>query len=396
MLNFEFHAPTKVIFGKDTEDLVGKEIAERGFKKVLIHFGGDYLIKDGTLDRIHKSLKENNLKYFDLGGVIPNPRLSLVLEGIEIAKKENVDFILAIGGGSAIDSSKAIAYGLANDFPLRDLFLGKTFTDKIFPVGCISTIAATGSETSNSTVITLENELGETLKRSYNHDCARPLFAIMNPALTFSVPKYHTASGGADIMFHTMERYFTSTRDVKLTDKMAEGLLKTVKEEVPKVIANPNDYEARANLMWAGSLSHNGLLGTGRASDFPVHKIAHELSANFDAVHGATLTAVWSSWCRYIYKDHIERFVQFAVNVFNIDTNFENPEETALQGIEAWDTWCRSIGMPVTISELGIHLTEEDMDIMAKHAVETGNGSIGKFFHKLTERDVKKIYELAK
>ncbi|MBO6359613.1 iron-containing alcohol dehydrogenase [Enterococcus casseliflavus] len=396
MLNFEFHTPTKVIFGKDSENLVGQEIAKLGFKKVLVHFGGDYLIENGTLGRIHKSLENNNIEYVDFDGVVPNPRLSLVLEGVALAKKEDIDFILAIGGGSAIDSSKAIAYGLANDFPLVDLFLGRVTTDKIFPVGCISTIAATGSETSNSTVVTLENELGETLKRSYNHDCARPLFAIMNPELTFSVPKYHTASGGADIMFHTMERYFTSTTDVKLTDKMAEGLLKTVKEEVPKVVANPKDYEVRANLMWAGSLSHNGLLGTGRASDFPVHKIAQELSSNFDAIHGATLTAIWSSWCRYIYKDHINRFAQFAVNVFNVDMNFENPEETAALGIEEWDNWCRSIGMPVTISELGIDLKEADIEDMAKHAVATGNGTIGKFFHELNEEDVKNIYRLAK
>lgn len=395
MINFEFHNPTKVIFGKNTEEQVGSIIGELGFKKVMIHFGGTFLFENGVMDRVHKSLEQNNIEYIDFGGVVPNPRLSHAEEGVKICKNENVDFILAIGGGSAIDSAKAIAYGLVNDFDLEDLFLGRISTTKIAPVGCISTIAATGSETSNSTVITLETKDGEVLKRSYNHDCARPLFAIMNPELTYTLPAYQSASGGADIMFHTLERYITLTPDVKLTDKIAEGLLLTVREEVPKVLKNPTNYEARANLMWAGSLSHNGLMGTGRESDFPVHKIAHELSAQYDAVHGATLTAVWGTWSRYVYKASISRFAQLAVEVFGVDPNFGNLEETALEGIKVWEDWCRSIGMPISISELGVTPTDEELHEMARHAVATGNGIIGKFFKPLDENDVLQIYKNA-
>lgn len=395
MLNFEFHNPTKVIFGKNAEKTVGDEIKKLGYKKALIHFGGDYLYQNGVLDAIHQSLTDAGIAYLDFGGVVPNPRLEHAIEGVTLAKEAGVDFVLAVGGGSAIDSGKAIAYGLANDFDLMDLFLGKVKTTKIAPIGCISTIAATGSETSNSTVVTFDYQ-GEILKRSYNHDCARPLFGIMNPELTYSVPPYQTASGSADIMFHTMERYFTGTTDVKLTDKIGEAILVTVRDETPKVMAKPDDYEARANLMWAGSLSHNGLTGTGRASDFPVHKIGHELSAEFDAVHGATLTAVWSTWCKYIYQDHLARFVQFAVNVFNIDQDFDHPEKTALAGIDAWDNWCRSIGMPTSIGELGLHPTEDEIKRMAEHAVATGGGnSIGNAFHPLTVEDVMNIYRAA-
>lgn len=394
MINFEFYNPTKVIFGKDAETRVGEEIKRCNGTRVLIHFGGNFLHKSGILDRIHQSLKEQGLYYVDFGGVVPNPRLSHVLEGVALCKKENIDFILAVGGGSAIDSSKAIAYGIANDFALEDLFLGNVTTTKIAPVGCISTIAATGSETSNSTVVTLEKD-NEILKRSYNHDCGRPRFAIMNPELTFSVGPYQTASGGADIMFHTMERYFTDTRDVMLTDKIDEGLMVTVREEVPKALMDPDDYEARANLMWAGSLSHNGLTGTGRASDFPVHKISHELSALFDVTHGASLTAIWSTWCRYVYKNHIPRFAQFAVNVFSVDNCFEDQETTALKGIEAWEAWCRKINMPITLKELGIAPAEAEIALMAKNAAATGKGVIGSFFEPLHEDDIANIYRNA-
>ncbi|PWC11707.1 NADH-dependent alcohol dehydrogenase [Brenneria roseae subsp. americana] len=396
MINFEYHNPTKVIFGKNSESNVGAEIHARGFKKVLIHFGGIFLYENGVLDRVHESLAAYGIEYIDFDGVVPNPRLALAQKGVELCKAEGVDFILAIGGGSAIDSSKAIAYGLVNDFNLEDLFLGKATTSSIAPIGCISTIAATGSETSNSTVVTITNSLGESFKRSYNHDCARPLFAIINPELTYSVPTYHTASGGADIMFHTMERYFTRTKNVELTDRISEGLLVTVKNEVEKVLKKPDDYNARANLAWAGSISHNGLTGTGRESDFPAHKIAQELSAVYDVIHGASLTAIWSTWSRYVYKTDIPRFAQFATNVFGILPNYHDLEETALLGIEAWDEWCKKIGMPVTLSELGVYPTDTEIEYMAENAVATGNGSIGKFFKELTKEDIINIYYNAK
>lgn len=395
MLNFEFHNPTKVIFGKDTESLVGKEIKSLGYTKALIHFGGDYLYKNGVLDNVHASLKENGIDYVDFGGVIANPRLSLVKKGIALCQEEKIDFILAIGGGSAIDSAKGIAYGLANDFELEDLLLGKVTTTKIAPIGCISTIAATGSETSNSTVITIDTMGPTILKRSYNHDCARPLFAIMNPVLTYTLPPYQSASGGADIMMHTMERYFTNTSDVMLTDKMAEGLLVTVRESVLVVTKEPENYEARANLMWGGSLSHNGLTGTGRIADFASHKISHELSGMFDVAHGASLTAIWGSWARYVYKVNIPRFAQFAVTVFDVNNNFYDLEETALKGIESWEDWCHEIGMPTSLTKLGIHPTDEQLHQMANLAAQTGNGQIG-FFKPLKEDDIYTILTMAK
>lgn len=394
MLNFEFSTPTKIIFGKDTHGEVGKEIKERGFHKVLIHYGGTFLKENGVLDTVHKSLRDAGLEYIDFDGVVPNPRLKRAQEGVVVCQKENVDFILAIGGGSAIDSAKAIAYGVANDFPLEDLFLGKVTTTQIAPIGCISTIAATGSETSNSTVIDIETQDQGILKRSYNHDCARPLFAIMNPELTYTLPMYQTCSGAADIMMHTMERYFTNVTDVQLIDRISEGLLVTVKEEALKIIHDPQNYEVRANLMWAGSLSHNGLTGTGRIGDFATHKIGHELSAMFDATHGASLTAVWSSWAKYVYKTNIERFAQFAVNVFAIEPNYYNLEETALKGIEAWDQWCHQIGMPTTLKELNIIPTHEQIEDMAEKAADTGHGVIGGFM-QLKKDDIIQIYQMA-
>lgn len=392
MINFEFYNPTKVIFGKDTESQVGKEISSRGYKKVLIHFGGTYLYENGVLDRVHKSLEACNIEYVDLGGVVPNPHMSLVKKGVELCKKEGVDFILAIGGGSPIDSAKAIAYGLVNDFDLVDLYMGRVTTDKIAPVGCISTIAATGSETSNSSVITIEEGM---LKRAYNHDCARPKFAIMNPELTYTLPAYQTASGASDIMMHTMERYFTNTEHVELIDRIAEGLLVSVREAALKVMKEPTNYDARADLMWAGSLSHNGLTGTGRVGDFASHKIEHEMGGMFDVAHGAGLCAIWGSWARYVYKTNVARFAQFANRIFDVPMNLYDLEETALKGIEAWEDWCRKIGMPTSMTELGINPTDAQIEEMAEKCVATGNGHVG-FFQTLYKEDVIKIYNMAK
>lgn len=392
MINFEFSNPTKVIFGKGTEMEAGKEIKALGGHRVLVHYSGTFLQENGTLDRIHQGLRDAGLEYVDLGGVVPNPRLQLVKEGIELCKKENIDFLLPVGGGSVIDSAKGIAYGLVNDFPLEDLLLGKVTTDKIAPLGCISTIAATGSETSNSMVITIENGM---LKRAYNNDCARPKFAIMNPALTTTLPVYQTASGAADIMMHTMERYFTNTPNVELIDRMSEGLLVAVRDAAPVAVETPNNYEARATLMWAGSLSHNGLTGTGRISDFASHKIEHELGGMFDVAHGAGLCAVWGSWARYVYKTNPARFAQFAVRVFGVPENFFDLEATAIKGIEAWEDWCHKIGMPISLSQLGITPTDAQIDEMAEKCVATGGGHVG-FFQTLYKEDVAKILHMSK
>lgn len=392
MINFEFSNPTKVIFGKGTEMEAGKEIKALGGHKVLVHYSGTFLQENGTLDRIHQGLRDAGLEYVDLGGVVPNPRLQLVKEGIELCKKENIDFLLPVGGGSVIDSAKGIAYGLVNDFPLEDLLLGKVTTDKIAPIGCISTIAATGSETSNSMVITIEDGM---LKRAYNNDCARPKFAIMNPALTTTLPVYQTASGAADIMMHTMERYFTNTPDVDLIDRMSEGLLMAVRDATPVAVETPDNYEARATLMWAGSLSHNGLTGTGRVSDFASHKIEHELGGMFDVAHGAGLCAVWGSWARYVYKTNPARFAQFAVRVFGVPENFFDLETTAIKGIEAWEDWCHKIGMPTSLSQLGITPTDAQINEMAEKCVATGGGHVG-FFQTLYKEDVAKILHMSK
>ena len=392
MLNFEFYNPTKVIFGRGAEMTAGKEIKALGGHKVRVHFGGSHLKKSGVLDRIHESLTEAGLTYVDLGGVVPNPRLGLVKEGIRLCKEEGVDFLLPVGGGSVIDSAKGIGYGLVNDFPLEDLLLGKVTTDKIAPLGCISTIAAAGSETSNSMVITIEEGM---LKRSYNHDCARPKFAIMNPELTCTLPAYQTASGASDIMMHTMERYFTNTKDVDLIDRMSEGLLTAVREAAKTAVKEPDNYEARATLMWAGSLSHNGLTGTGRITDFASHKIEHELGGMFDVAHGAGLCAIWGSWARYVYKTNPARFAQFAVRVFDAAENFYDREATAEKGIEAWEDWCRSIGMPASLTELGIAPTDGQIEEMAEKCVSAGGGHVG-FFQTLYKEDVVKILQMAR
>ena len=393
MINFTFCAPTKVIFGKDTENMVGKEVAALGGKKVLVHFGGASAKKSGLLDRVYASLNAEKIPYVALGGVQPNPHLSLVREGIALCKKEGVDFILAVGGGSVIDSGKAIAYGITNDGDVWDLYLAKKTATACAPIGCILTIAAAGSETSYSSVVTDEKE---KRKRAYNDDIARPKFAIMNPELTYTLPEYQTMSGIVDVLMHTIERYFTNDKNVDLIDRMSEGLLVNVMENARRLQKNPHDYEARADVMWAGSLSHNGLTGTGRTGDFASHMLEHELSGMFDVAHGAGLSAVWPSWARYVYKHDIPRFAQFATRVMGVQNNYFNPEETALRGIAALEDFFRSISMPTTIAELGIpDLTEKQIDEMVKKCSWEGARTVGQFV-KLQNSDMKNIYEMAR
>ena len=394
MINFEYYSPTKVIFGKDTEKQVGAEIKKLGVKKVLVHYGGGSAVKSGLLDRVYASLDEAGISYVSLGGVKPNPRLSLVYEGIELAKKEGVDFLLAVGGGSVIDSSKAIAYALANDVEdIWDYFIGKGAPTACAPVGVILTIAASGSETSNSCVITKEEGW---LKRSLNTDLARPKFAIMNPELTYSLPWYQTACGAVDIMMHTMERYFTNVKHVELTDRIAEGLLVTVLQNAPKLLENPQDYDARAELMWAGSLSHNGLTGTGRIGDFASHKIEHEIGGMFDVAHGAGLAAIWGSWARYVYKNDIGRFAQFAVRVHGCEMDFDNPEATALEGIRKMEDFYRLMKMPTNLRELGLpDVTDEQIFEMADKCTNHGAIKVGSFV-PLTTEDIVAILKMAR
>lgn len=399
MINFDFFTPTKILFGAGRESEVGKQVAAFGGHKVMIVYGkkGGHVETSGLLDRVHKSLSDAGFSYVDLNGVVPNPRLSLVKEGIRIGRAKGVDFLLPIGGGSVIDTAKGIGYGIANDFDMEDLLYGRVKTDKNLPIGVVLTIAAAGSEMSSSMVLTIEDGM---MKRSYGHDCSRPKFAIMNPELTYSLPTYQTASGATDIMMHTMERYFTPTdTDTSLTDRIAEGLLVSVRDAAQTAVKEPENYDARATLMWAGSLSHNGLTGAGRVSDFATHKIEHELGGMFDVAHGAGLAAIWGSWARYVYKTNPGRFAQFGEKVFGVNispiSDSDLTDTAALAAINAWENWCHSIGMPTSLTELGIQPTDEQIEEMAEKCVFGRNGHIG-FFQPLNKEDIAAILKMAR
>ncbi|WP_373216665.1 iron-containing alcohol dehydrogenase [Ruminococcus sp. 5_1_39BFAA] len=392
MNNFNYYTPTKVVFGKSTEEQTGQLIKEAGGTKVLIHYGGGSVKRSGLLDRIKKSLDAEQIPYAELGGVVPNPRLSLVYEGIELVKKEGIDFILAVGGGSAIDSAKAIGYGVANEGDVWELYDRKRTATGCLPVGVVLTLAATGSEMSDSSVITKEEGW---IKRGYSSDYARPVFAVMNPELTMTLPDYQTACGCTDILMHTMERYFTNGGNMEITDSIAEGLMRTVMVNA-KILANdPQNYDARAEVMWAGSLSHNGLTGCGNGgNDFATHALEHEISGMFDVAHGAGLAALWGSWARYVYRDCLHRFQKFAVRVMSVEES-GTLEDTALAGIRAFEDFLHEIHMPISMSELGIHPTDEQIEELAeKCSIASGDkkGS-AKVLHKA---DMLEIYRMAR
>lgn len=389
MFGFEHYAPTKVIFGKHTEERIGELLSAWGARKVLIHYGGSSALRSGLIDRVKAALDASGIRYAELGGVVPNPHLSKVREGIALGLREEIDFILAVGGGSVIDSSKAISYGLAEpDKDVWELFERKRKAKKFLPLASILTIAAAGSETSSSCVITNEQTKE---KRSYDDNLSRPLFTVMNPELTMSLPDYQTEAGCADIMMHTMERYFTQGGNMELTDAIAEGLLKTVMKYAEVLHRDPKNYEARAEVMWAGSLSHNGLTGCGNdGGDFASHRLEHELSGMFDVVHGAGLAAVWPSWARYVYKDCLPRFVRYAINVMGVAPQ-ESDEATALKGIEAMEDFYRRIGMPTNLRELGITPTEEQIQQMAESCARASGGSKGSA-KVLYQEDMAEVY----
>lgn len=392
MENFNFYAPTKVVFGRDTEKQVGDLVKALKCEKVLVHFGGNSAKKSGLLDRIFDSLKNAGVDYVSLGGVVPNPRLSKVYEGIELCKKSGVDFILAVGGGSVIDSAKAIGYGMVNDCDVWDFYSGKAKPEGCLPIGSILTIAAAGSEMSNSSVLT--NEEG-WLKRGCTSDHSRCRFVIMNPELTFTLPKYQTASGCIDILMHTMERYFTTVKTMEITDSIAEGLMRTVIHNVKILMKDPANYDARAEVMWSGSLSHNDLTGNRSIGDWACHQLEHELGGMFDVAHGAGLSAVWGSWARYVYKTDVARFAKFAVNVMGAVNDLDNPEKVALAGIAEMESFYHIIGMPTSISELGIELTNEQINELAYKCSFENTRNIGAF-QVLDIEDMKKIYIMAR
>lgn len=394
MRDFEYYTPTRVIFGKDTHLQVGTLLKEQKCHKVLIHFGGNSAVRSGLLEQVETSLKEAGIDYVTLGGVVPNPRLSKVREGMELCLRENVDFILAVGGGSVIDSAKGIAYGVAN--PWTDVwnFYLKTETPTAcLPIGVILTIAATGSEMSNSSVIT--NEDGWLKRGSVKTDLCRPKFAILNPRLTYTLPQYQTESGCVDILMHTMERYFVNSETMEITDSISESLMQTVIYNARILMKEPGNYNARAEVMWAGSLSHNGLTGCGTGGgDWACHQLEHELGGMFDVAHGAGLAALWGSWARYVYRENPERFAQFATNVFDIPCGIDF-EKTALAGIEAMEEFFRSIQMPTNLRELGLDVTDEQIHKLAFKCSFEDTRTIGTF-RQLNRKDMEKIYLMAR
>lgn len=391
MRDFNYYAPTRVVFGQSAVEQVGKLVKDQGAKKALVHFGGQSAVKSGLLERVKSALDEAGIAHVELGGVVPNPRLSLVRQGIALGLEEGVDFILAVGGGSVIDSAKAIAYGMAEpEEDVWDLYEHTRAAKAALPLGCVLTIAAAGSEMSNSSVIT-NDATGS--KRGCNYDFIRCKFAVMDPSLTTTLPDYQTQSGCADIMMHTMERYFGAAGTLDLTDAIAEGLLKNVMKNARILKNDPKNYAARAEVMWAGSLSHNGLTGCGSdGGDWACHGLEHELSGMFDVTHGAGLAAIWGTWARYVMDAIPERFVKFARNVHGI----AEPDEAkaALMGIEATEAFFGEMGLPTTIRGLGIDPSEEQLREMAKRCIAAGGGKKGTA-KVLNEEDCYRIYKAA-
>ncbi|MBQ3825956.1 MAG: iron-containing alcohol dehydrogenase [Spirochaetaceae bacterium] len=389
MDNFTFYSPTFFVFGKDTETQAGAYVKQFGGTKVLLHFGGTSAKKSGLLDRVEQSLKDAGLSFLELGGVKPNPRSSLVYEGIALCKKEGIDFILAVGGGSTIDSAKAIAAGVLYDGDFWDFYSGKR-VEKALPIGTVLTIAAAGSEGSPDSVITKEEGM---LKRGASGNALRPKFSILNPALTETLPPYQTAAGATDIIAHLYERYLTNTKEVEVTDRLIEALLLTMKHEAPRVIADPHNYDARANIMWAGMMAHNNAVGVGRTQDWNSHNIEHELSALYDCAHGAGLAVTMPAVFKYVMKHDVMRFAKVAVRVWGCDMDFDHPEATALAGINALQNFLVSLGMPKTLGELGAK--EADIPKLVD-VLCNGNGRTGAIsgFVRLTEEDCTNIYKM--
>lgn len=388
MDNFNFYSPTEFVFGRDRENETGKYVKKYGGTRVLIHYGSGSAVKSGLLDRVKKSLDIEGVFYTELGGVKPNPRDTLVYEGIEICRRENIDFILCVGGGSVIDSAKGIAAGALYDGDFWDFYTDKAEIEKAIPVGTVLTIAAAGSEGSGASVVTQEST---KLKRDTGSDLLRPKFSVLNPQLTCTLPAFQTACGAADIMAHVFERYFTNTTEVEITDRLCEAVLLTMIKETPRVIADPDNYEARANIMWAGTVAHNDIVGVGRIQDWNSHAIEHELSGMYDVAHGAGLAVIMPSWMEFVMSHNVMRFAQMAVRVFGCQMNFENPEVTAKEGIRAFRSFLHSIGLPVNFAELGAR--EEDIPALVKN-LGLGDGKTGGFVN-LSSDDVAEIYRIA-
>lgn len=387
MATMDYYTPTYVTFGKGAADQVSQRLKERGAKKVLIHYGSGSVKRSGLLDRVEKNLTENGISFVELGGVVPNPRVSLVRKGIALCLEEKVDFILAVGGGSALDSAKAIGYGVYCGGDVWDFYCGKRKVEGTLPVGAILTLSATGSEMSNSSVIT-NDETDPVYKRGCNTDFGRISFCLLDPELTYTVSAYQTASGAVDIMMHTLERYFHQGYALDMTDQLAFALLREVIANAPVALERPDDYDARANLMWASSISHNGLMHAGNENngDWACHQIEHELSAEHDVAHGAGLSAIWGSWARYVLPVNPARFSKLGQNVFGEP----DPEKTICR----FEEFFRSIHMPVDLEGLGLHFTEADCRNAALGVTFGDSRTVGNF-KVLHTQDIFEIYKMA-
>ncbi len=390
MNNFNFCRPTDFYFGRGEENQTGEICKKHGATKVLIHYGGKSAIKSGLLSRVQESLDDAGISYVTLGGVLPNPRAELVYEGIKICREQQVDLVLAVGGGSVIDSAKAIALGVPYEGDFWDFFMGIRKPERALKVGCVLTIAAAGSEGSTSCVINREIN-GVVKKRGCGNQLNVCTFSILNPELTFTLPPFQTACGACDIMCHVFERYFTNTRGVKVTDELCEGVLRTMVQMLPRVMRDPCDYDARANIMWASTLAHNNLLGADREQDWASHHIEHELSALYDCAHGAGLAVVTPAWMTYVYKHDVMRFAQFAVNVMGCQMDYAYPENTALAGIAALRQLWGNAGLPLNFEELGAK--REDIPVLADR-IGDDDHTEGKFV-VLRKPDVAAILTLA-
>jgi len=388
MENFVYENPTRILFGRGMESQVGEEVKKYG-NRVLLHYGKHSIKKSGLYNTVLESLHESGIHITELSGVKPNPLLSTVYEGIEICRAENIDLVLAVGGGSVIDSAKAIAFGVPYKGDVWDFFSGKVSVKETLPVGVILTFPGTGSESSNSCVITKEEGL---LKRPVNIDIIRPKFAILNPELSCTLSRYQSACGGVDAMTHIMERYFTNTLHVDCTDRQCEAGLKTIINYLPVVLENSKDYKARAQIMWTSKIAHDNSMGVGRVGDYASHRIAHEISALYGLEHGATLSIIFPAWMKYNYRHNTERFLQFAVRVWDVDLPFENQEKQILEGIFRMENFFRRVGLPVRFSELSMDISVGSFETMAEKCTEKGpSGNMV----PLEKDDIVKIYKLA-
>jgi len=392
MFNFDFSNSTRIVFGRDTQQQVG-ELLKPLAKKVLLHYGGNSIKKSGLYDEVTASLEAAGVNFTELGGIVPNPRVTLVRTGIELVKKENIDFILAVGGGSVIDSAKAISMGVYFDGDVWDIYEKGIMVDKVMPVATILTIPAAGSETSNSSVISNEEK---AMKRGCTNTLTRPVFSILNPELFFTLPKNQIANGVSDMMSHIFERYFTATRNTELIDGMCESVLKTIMRNAVRIYDNPTDYDAWCQVGLGGTVAHNDLLGVGRAQDWACHAMEHELSVHNDVAHGAGLAVLTPAWMKYVYKSNMDIFLQFAVNVMGAEGDFREPETLIKDAIDKLRTFYGRIGLPQTLTEIGV--AESDFELLAKRATRIAYGEekpIGGI-KKLDWRDVCGLFQIAK